>query len=206
MTCAIPAYILAGGQSRRFGSDKALAQIQGRTLLARNVTALQAWTSQITIVARKSDQYAFQQIRVISDIQSGLGPLGGLFTALTDATSTPVASTSWILMTSCDLCQLQSPWLDQLLAQAQTASPHIQAVIFQETAPPTQPSRWQPFPGLYHTSLLPMVQTRIEQNTLALWSLLESISTLAVPIPKDWPLVSQINTVADWEKYRNQQP
>ena len=44
--------VLAGGQSTRFGSDKAIAELGGRTLLARAVDALNGWCEYVVIAGR----------------------------------------------------------------------------------------------------------------------------------------------------------
>ena len=61
--------VLAGGQSRRFGSDKALAEIAGRTLLDRAVATLARQVDTV-VVAGRSD--------VADRPRAGMGPLGGL--------------------------------------------------------------------------------------------------------------------------------
>ena len=45
--------VLAGGQSSRFGSDKALAELGGATLLERAVDALSAWCEKVVVVGRE---------------------------------------------------------------------------------------------------------------------------------------------------------
>ncbi len=73
--------VLAGGQSRRFGSDKALARIDGTTLLDRAVARLAAQCDAV-VVAGRDDAPA----PVLADAPSaGLGPLGGLSAALNHA-------------------------------------------------------------------------------------------------------------------------
>jgi molybdopterin-guanine dinucleotide biosynthesis protein A len=44
--------VLAGGKSTRFGSDKALAKLGGRTLLSRAVDALSGWCEYVVIAGR----------------------------------------------------------------------------------------------------------------------------------------------------------
>ncbi len=45
--------VLAGGQSTRFGSDKALAELGGRTLLARAVDALGGFCEYVVVAGRE---------------------------------------------------------------------------------------------------------------------------------------------------------
>lgn len=70
--------VLAGGQSSRFGSDKALAALGGRTLLVRAVAALEAQCDGVIVVGRGD----------VSDRpRPGMGPLGGINAALHHAAS-----------------------------------------------------------------------------------------------------------------------
>lgn len=70
--------VLAGGQSARFGSDKALAEFGGRTLIARAVDALAGWCEYVVVVGR-----AEAPAPTIPDWpRPGMGPLGGIAAAL----------------------------------------------------------------------------------------------------------------------------
>lgn len=73
--------VLAGGQSRRFGSDKALAQLAGRTLLEQAVERLGGLCDAVVVVGREN-----APARVLADWPApGMGPLGGLAAALLHA-------------------------------------------------------------------------------------------------------------------------
>jgi molybdopterin-guanine dinucleotide biosynthesis protein A len=70
--------VLAGGNSTRFGSDKALAELGGRTLLARAVDALSGWCEYVVIAGR-----ATGPAPCIPDWpQAGMGPLAGIAAGL----------------------------------------------------------------------------------------------------------------------------
>ncbi len=73
--------IIAGGASRRFGSDKALAQVAGCSLFDHTRTALAPQVTDLVLCGRE-----VSGMRCLSDRpQPGLGPLGGLAAALTEA-------------------------------------------------------------------------------------------------------------------------
>lgn len=70
--------VLAGGQSSRFGSDKALAEFEGQTFLARAVDTLSGWCDHVVVVGRET-----APAPTIPDWpRAGMGPLGGLAAAL----------------------------------------------------------------------------------------------------------------------------
>ncbi len=70
--------VLAGGQSTRFGSDKALAELDGHTLLATAVDALSGWCEYVVVVGRET-----APAPTLPDWpRPGMGPLAGIAGAL----------------------------------------------------------------------------------------------------------------------------
>lgn len=70
--------VLAGGLSSRFGSDKALAEFRGHTLLAHAVDTLSGWCEHVIVVGR-----ATAPAPTLPDWpRAGMGPLGGIAAAL----------------------------------------------------------------------------------------------------------------------------
>ena len=70
--------VLAGGQSSRFGSDKALAELGGHTLLARAVDLLSGWCEHVIVAGRPT-----APAPTVPDWpRPGTGPLGGIAAAL----------------------------------------------------------------------------------------------------------------------------
>jgi molybdopterin-guanine dinucleotide biosynthesis protein A len=73
--------ILAGGQARRFGSDKAQALYEGARLIDRVAAALAAQCAEVVVCGREEAGFA-----CLADWpEAGLGPLGGLAAALRHA-------------------------------------------------------------------------------------------------------------------------
>jgi molybdopterin-guanine dinucleotide biosynthesis protein A len=73
--------VLAGGLSSRFGSDKALAELGGHTLIALAVDALSGWCEHVIVVGRP-----MAPAPTLPDWpRAGMGPLGGLAAALRHA-------------------------------------------------------------------------------------------------------------------------
>jgi molybdopterin-guanine dinucleotide biosynthesis protein A len=70
--------VLAGGLSTRFGSDKALAELGGHTLLARAVDTLSGWCEYVVVVGRET-----APAPTLPDWpRPGMGPLAGIAAAL----------------------------------------------------------------------------------------------------------------------------
>lgn len=101
--------VLAGGQSRRFGSDKALAQLNGQSLLERAVHSLAALCDAVCVAGRKD--VPSPALAVNDWPKASMGPLGGLAGALRYAHSHGFAS---VLSTSVDSYNLPETLLDTL--------------------------------------------------------------------------------------------
>ena len=102
--------VLAGGRSTRFGSDKALAELGGRTLLERAVEALEALCDAVVVIGRDT-----APAPTLPDWpRAGMGPLGGIAAALHHARD---AGYDLVLTCSVDSVGLG----DDLLVQLQPA-------------------------------------------------------------------------------------
>jgi len=70
--------ILAGGQSSRMGTNKALLTLAGEPLIQRLSRRMTQWFEQTVIVTNSPETYAFLGLPMVGDRVPGLGPLGGL--------------------------------------------------------------------------------------------------------------------------------
>ena len=99
--------ILAGGQSRRFGSDKAKALFEGKALLEHVADALRPQCAELVIAGREWDG-----IISVADVpENGQGPLGGLAGALDYAQRNGFNA---VLSCGCDLLGIRSDLARQL--------------------------------------------------------------------------------------------
>lgn len=174
----LPAYILAGGRSSRFGSDKARALLHGEPLLLHQARLLSALGHRVIVVGRHAGQYQDLGLTTVGDETPDQGPLLGLQTALRHR------GEGWLLLTSCDLVVLRGEWLAEL---ALRIGPPPLAVAFRD-------DRWQPFPALYHTGLLDRPEWFARGG---LCHLLDAAGAEAAPLPPDWPPIRQANTPAE---------
>jgi molybdopterin-guanine dinucleotide biosynthesis protein A len=186
----LPVYILAGGRSSRFGSDKARARLAGQPLIVRLAHSLHPIASRLTVVADQFDKYEDLGLATIMDRYPGwLGPLAGLHTALEHCRK--YETSEWVLLAACDLVEVKVDWVEALAAHA---GGEAQAVLFRG-------ERWEPLFALYHTSLLATVQEHLCRGTRAMRRLIEEVRHVAVPLPADWPMISQINSPEDWRAH-----
>jgi len=79
--------VLAGGASKRYGSDKLEAVLEGRSLLARAVDSVAAISSEVIVVVAPGDERALPDragvpVRRVVDPEAHGGPLVGLLAGL----------------------------------------------------------------------------------------------------------------------------
>jgi molybdopterin-guanine dinucleotide biosynthesis protein A len=112
---AVRAYVLAGGASSRFGSDKALARLGGETVLSRMCTLIESVAGSVSVVAA-AGRYPDLRAVTVPDRWPGEGPLGGIIAAL-HATAEANGG-EWNLIVSCDMPFLTSEWLSYVVERA----------------------------------------------------------------------------------------
>jgi molybdopterin-guanine dinucleotide biosynthesis protein A len=120
---AVRGYVLAGGASRRFGADKALVEIAGRTVLSRLCELLSQAVGSAQVVAPLG-RYLDQDVKLVLDQWPGEGPLGGIITALR-TTAESDADCEWNLILSCDMPFLTCEWLTYLAVYARHSAADV---------------------------------------------------------------------------------
>lgn len=75
------AYILAGGKSSRMGTDKGLMLLDGKPLVQHVINQLAPISKNIIIISKNIDYQIFG-LEIIEDCIPGVGPAGGILTAL----------------------------------------------------------------------------------------------------------------------------
>lgn len=88
MFTGITAVVLSGGKGKRFGNaEKAFLEIDGESLLERKIIILSSLCDELLVVTNKPQLYSHLKIRVVRDIEEGIGPLMGLYTGLLNSKS-----------------------------------------------------------------------------------------------------------------------
>lgn len=146
----VVAAITAGGRSSRFGSDKAGALLEGRSLLAHVAASLEG--APLRLLVAPLGRYTLPGWLEVPDTRPGQGPLAALEAALKAARAE--AGPVWVAFAGVDLPRL-TPAYWRALAQARR--PGLWAVQALDAG-----GRPQPLAALYHTSLLPAITARLD--------------------------------------------
>ncbi len=104
--------IIAGGQSRRMGIDKAFVELGGTPLIERVIArSANLGQSETILITNKPAQYAHLGLPMFGDILRDKGSLGGIYTALTRAKSPDV------LVLACDMPFVKTDLLHYMVGQ-----------------------------------------------------------------------------------------
>ncbi len=106
--------VLAGGQSRRMGTDKARLRLYGQSLLARSVALLEA--SGCTTVVVSGQPGLYPEFPCIADAYPDLGPVGGMVSVLNAMVEIPEGAA--VVVMPVDVPWLSASILRKLLSTA----------------------------------------------------------------------------------------
>lgn len=137
------AVILAGGQSRRMGCDKARIALHGKTLLATQIERVRMLApTELFISGRADVDYSDHNCPVLLDGMEDGGPLAGIFAALLRA------STSHLLVLAVDMPLMRC----ELLASLVELSTQSAGAV------PLAGSRVEPLAAVYPTDAAAVVE------------------------------------------------
>jgi molybdopterin-guanine dinucleotide biosynthesis protein A len=186
----IAGFILAGGESRRMGTDKSQLVLNGESFVERIAAALAAVTKNIAVVGKPAQHST--KLPQLPDVYPGWGALGGVHTALasTDA--------DWCLIVACDFPFVTGELFTRLA--------HLRE-NFEAVAPIQSDGIPQPLCTLYQTEpCLWLTERLINSGERKPIALLQSVRTLWVPFDEiqDLPGAERffvnINTPEDYDR------
>jgi molybdopterin-guanine dinucleotide biosynthesis protein A len=142
--------ILAGGESTRMGKNKALIEINGKRIIDRTVSLFREVFDDVLLVTNTPLDYIELKVRIVTDLVSGKGSLGGIYTGLFFSSS-PKA-----FFVGCDMPFLDRRVIQYFLSLAQTAD-----IVVQRTK-----DYWQPLHAIYPRTLLKPIERLLQQGEL----------------------------------------
>ncbi len=82
MEGSVTGVILAGGSSRRMGTDKSFLEVGGKALIERVIDVFGSVFSRTIIVTNEPEKYARFGLETRRDVMPGIGTLGGIHAGL----------------------------------------------------------------------------------------------------------------------------
>lgn len=147
--------ILAGGQSSRMGTNKALLDFEGEPLIQRLARRMQGWFQQVVVVTNTPELYGFLGLPLVGDRIPGLGPLGGLEAGLSAST-----------FDHAFFCATDMPFVSEALVRYMVGlAPEYDVVV------PMLGGEYEPMHAVYSRRCLPWVTERLDARRLRLLSI-----------------------------------
>ncbi len=154
--------VLAGGESRRFGRDKAHAMLGGKSLISYVVETLQGLFEDVLIVANQPLVYEGFDVTVVSDIVKGAGSLGGLLTALVHAKE------EHCFVVACDMPFLKADLIRTMIGRCEG----FDVVV------PTVRGDLQPLHAIYSKRCVGPIQEMIAEGEFRIFDFYPQVLTL----------------------------
>lgn len=137
--------VLAGGENKRMGVDKAFLTVAGMPMIEHVLRALRSVVRQIIIVTNSPERYGACDVRLVTDRLDRRGPLTGLYSGICSSES------EYNIVVACDM-----PFLNvKLLSYLRDLAPGYDAVV------PGEGERIEPLHAVYSKRLLPAIEERL---------------------------------------------
>ncbi len=163
--------ILAGGKSSRMGQDKGLLEIAGKKLVEIAISNLIPVCQRI-LISSNSTVYEQFGLEVVRDIFPGIGPMGGIYSAL------KMSHSEFNLVLSVDLPFAGEDLFRYLLKQAEG---------YQVAVPCSGSDYYEPLCACYSISVLPQIEESIRKENFKLPDLFREFHMNALTIDSQLP-------------------
>ncbi len=163
----VTGFILAGGKSRRFGTDKRELLIAGQSMLARTIGLLKTLLNREPyVVGDNLVGLDIGNVKPLKDARPDSGPLGGIVSALEEC------PTKWALILAADLPNITVKDLEILFLSMDESFDII--ALSSKTIP-------EPLIALYNQKTLSFWKERLSQEKLTLSEGLLKLKCKTVP-------------------------
>ncbi len=150
----ITGFIIAGGKSERFGSDKRKLLIAGQSLISRSIDLMKSFLGRDPfVVGDNFEGIDVGSAVILKDAQADSGPLGGLVSSLENC------DTKWALVMAVDLPNINAGDLEVLLGSRDATYDIITL---------STDARPEPLIALYQTRTVPYWRGRLARKKLGL--------------------------------------
>ncbi|WP_377888493.1 molybdenum cofactor guanylyltransferase [Alkalihalobacillus sp. R86527] len=191
--------LLAGGASRRFGTDKAFIDYHGEPFYTKILNELDSHVNESIVVTKPDLINKFQlpeKVEVVMDEEkfSGKGPLAGLMTAMNSKEAI------YYVVVACDMPLVTEDLISTLLDEAER-NPEADAII------PVAHGRIHPLCAVYRYACKEMIHRQLQLGNKRVIDVLEELNTRYVTFSVATHLFANVNTKEDYmkiQKGRNQ--
>ncbi len=157
--------ILAGGESRRMGSDKSLLPIDGARFIDHVYSRMKVLFDDVMIVTNSPDLYRGIDCRKVPDIYAAQGSLAGIHSGLAHATQ------DRIFVVGCDMPFVSAGLIRKICSHAEEGDLVI----------PHSSNGHEPLHALYRKSCLPAIEQVLDAGKKRIALFFEQVKVIDVP-------------------------
>jgi molybdopterin-guanine dinucleotide biosynthesis protein A len=180
--------VLAGGRSRRMGTDKALLQIDGRPLVHRVAERLSVVCTTVLVASGPRPLHDLPWPHV-DDHATGVGPLAGIVGGLAVATTRLVA-----------VAAVDMPDLDAQVLRGLADSWDGEVAVV-----PVAAGHAQPLHAVYAVSGLPGLRAAVDAGARSVTRVLRDLDAVFVDVTGPAPWADNLNTPGDLARFQRVQ-
>ncbi len=183
--------ILAGGKNSRMGGrNKALIEIAGMPIIQRTINLMKDLFEEILLVTNSPGDFAEygREATIITDVVKGVGPLGGIHSALSYTTKEAV------FFIACDMPMVHNALIKQQInffnsSKCDVLVPRVGSYI-------------EPLHAIYSSSIKENITSFVkESSNYAVKSFLKTVNKKYVDVENN-EMFANINTPVDLEKIK----
>ncbi|HKJ04552.1 MAG TPA: formate dehydrogenase accessory sulfurtransferase FdhD [Geopsychrobacteraceae bacterium] len=157
--------ILAGGESRRMGSDKSLLPIQGARFIDHAYTRMKVLFDEVVIVTNSPELYSDIDCRKVPDLYYSQGALAGVHSGLAHA------KYDQIFVVGCDMPFVSARVVRHICAQGDRGDMVI----------PRSSSGHEPLHALYGKSCLPAMEKILDAGQRRIMLFFDQVKMIEIP-------------------------
>jgi len=182
--------VLAGGQSKRMGQDKAFLEVGNQMVIERILSRVQPLTDDLFISTNSPNKYRRFELRLVGDVYPNKAALGGIYSAI------HAARHNHVLVVACDMPFLNVDLLRYLINLAPTAD---------VVAPMIEPPQPETMHAVYSKKCLPAIESRLLANRLRIIGFFDDVTVRYVNraevarIDPNFNSFVNMNTPEEWQ-------
>lgn len=170
----ISAAILAGGQSRRMGQDKALLEVEGRALIEYVIDVANKVANETLIVASDRPEYEEFGCHVVADKFPQSGSLGGIYTALSEA------SNDYCLVLACDMPFVNEALIRFMIDELDDADAVVPALAA-ERSDQGGPETLETLHAIYSKACIPAIDRQLNAGVFKVIGFFSEVKVKKLP-------------------------
>jgi len=182
------AVVMAGGESRRMGTDKSMLSVKGQSIIESICEQLRDSFDEIIISSNQVDKFAFLGLKVVSDKEPEQGPLMGIASALEASTN------EYNFVVACDIPIINLNYVNRMLTEANESQADI-------VIPVSGKEKYEPLFAIYSKRIIEAIHETLSSGKHKIIDVFPLCTVKHIEMDDtDWFI--NINTKADYETFQ----